>query len=145
MTIIASPLCVTIVQGATLEEAWERRFYPYEVVEQCGVLVKKGSGEPAPDTDMVLEDYAGSVAEAKMVHPQTGAVIATLSTATGEIILDGAWFRLDMEYPATAAFVHGTEAPAWTSCTAEVFVTRPNGRREKQYEITFALDPKDTP
>lgn len=145
MTIIAAPLCVTIVQGATLDEAWQRRFFPYEVVEECGLLVKKGSGEPAPDSDMVLEDYTGCTAEAKMVHPTTRAVIATLSTATGEIVLDAAYLRLAMDYTDTAAFDYGTEPPEWKHCTAEVFVTRPSGAREKQYEITFTLDPKDAP
>jgi len=146
MTIQATPLDVTIVQGATLDEAWERSFYPYATVVDCdGVVVKKSTGEPAPDVDKVLEDYTGCTATANMIHPLTGAVIETLSTATGEIVLDDATFRLGMDYAATTAFVFGPNAPAWENCSAEVFVTRPTGEREKQYEIFFTLQPKDTP
>lgn len=145
MTVQASPVCATIVQGATLEESWERTFYPYPTKWECGVLVKACSGEPAPDSDRVLEDYTGCTAEANLIHPDTGAVIAAIGTATGEIILSGAVMRLLMSYTATGAFDYGSEPPEWKWCTAEVFVTRANGKREKQYEITFTLEPKDAP
>lgn len=144
MTITPSALAVTIVQGATLDEAWQRSFYPYEVEWQCGVLVKKSSGEPAPDADKVLEDYTGCTAEADLIHPVTGATILTLSTATGGIILDDAWLRLSMSYAATAALEYGSDAPKWKHCNAQVEVTRPDGTRERQYTIRFTLDPETT-
>lgn len=144
MTITPSCLHVTIIQGATLDEAWERSFYPYEVEWQCGQLVKKESGEPAPDSDRTLEDYTGCTAEAQLRHPTTGALITTLNTTNGGIVLDAARLRLVMTYGQTSALVYGETPPAWTYCTAHVEVTRPDGTRERQYEVTFTLNPETT-
>ncbi|KQO38091.1 hypothetical protein ASF19_20160 [Acidovorax sp. Leaf84] len=144
MTITPSCLAVTIIQGATLDEAWERKFYPYAVEWSCGQLVKKGSGEPAPNSDATPEDYTGCTAEAQLRHPDTGAVLTTLSTANGGIVLDGAFLRLAMAYADTAALAYGETAPAWNTCKAHVEVTRPDGTRERQYEVTFTLNPEAT-
>jgi len=144
MTIQATPLDVTIVQGATLDEAWARSFFPYEVEWCGGELVKKGTTEPAPDADKVLEDYTDCTAEAQIRHSLTGALIATLNTTNGGIVLDGATLRLFMSYAATSALVYGLTPPAWQTAEAHVEVTRPDGTRERQYEITFNLDPEST-
>lgn len=144
MTITPACLDVTIVQGATLDEAWKRAFFPYPVEWDCGRWVKKCSGEPAPDSDKVAEDYTGCTAEADLIHPKTGLVITSLSTANGGISLVADVMRLAMSYTDTAALVYGTTAPAWKNCTAQVEVTRPDGTRERQYTITFHLNPETT-
>lgn len=144
MTILPACLESTIVQGATLDDAWQRSFYPYDVEWVCGTFVKKCSGEPAPDSDKVAEDYTGCTAEAQLRHPVTGALIETLNTTNGGIVLEDDWLRVHMDYAATSALVYGDVAPAWKYCVAHVEVTRPDGTRERQYEIKFSLDPEKT-
>lgn len=146
MTIKPTCLEVVVVQGATLDEAWTRSFFPYDTEWQCGMLVRKDSGQPVDPADEVLEDYTGCTAEGDMRHPETGALIRKLSTADGTIVLDGAVLRLRVPYAETSAFQYGAIAPAWQHCTCQIEVTRPapGNTRERQYSITFCLDPEGT-
>jgi len=140
MSVTPTPIEIPIYQGATLVEDFERQFFPYEVEWDCDRWVKVCNRQPAPDTDMELENYAGCEAVAVLVRDIGSTdVITTLSTANGGIVLDGAWMRFRMSAAATAALQYGLSAPAWTSCVAYVYVTRPDGTVEPQYLVSFVL------
>lgn len=142
MTVTPSTLTIEIHQGASLIEDFERAFYPYEVVWDCGQWLKKCTGLPAPDADRVLEDYTDCSAVAVMV-PDIGAPeddeIFTLSTDDGTLVLDEAWMRIRLSPAQTAAFAYGDTLPAWKTCKAYVYVTRADGTIEPQYLVTFNL------
>lgn len=140
MTVTPSTLTIEIHQGGSLIEDFERAFYPYEVVWDCGRWVKKCTGRPAPDADRVLEDYTGCSAVAVMV-PKIGSgdEIFTLSTDDGTLVLDGAWMRFRLTPAQTAAFEYGDTLPAWQTCESYVYVTRPDGTIEPQYFVTYNL------
>lgn len=140
MSVTPTSIAIKIHRGATLVADFERKFYPYEVEWSCERYVKVCSGQPAPDTDAVLEDYTGCSAIAVMV-PEVGSTqaIEVLSTSNGRLILDGAYMRFRMSRDETSALNYGDIAPAWTSCVAYVYVTRPDGTVEPQYFVTFSL------
>ena len=140
MSVTPTLLEIPIHRGASLVEDFERLFYPYEVEWVCGRWVKACSGEPAPEADAVPEDYTGCTAIAVLV-PELGSTqtIAVLSTANLRLILDGRHIRFRMSAADTAALVYGDVPPAWTSCVAYVYVTRPNGTVEPQFFVTFTL------
>lgn len=135
---------LTIYQGATFRVPLERSYFPYEVREECGQLYKC-SGEPAPESDRVLEDYTGCTARAQMRRAiGSTEIIDTLTTENGGIVLSGNTLTLVRSNTATAAYQYGTVAPAWTKCVAQVEVIRPNGDVERHYNITFFLDREGT-
>ena len=94
--------------------------------------------------DRVLEDYTGCTAELQIRHPETNALIKTLNTTNSGIVLDANTLRLFISHADTAALVYGETAPAWTYAVGHVEVTRADGTRERQYSITFPLNPELT-
>lgn len=144
MTVTPAILNLPIIQGATFDEAWERSFFPYDTEWVCGQLVRADTGAPVNEADRVLEDYTGCSAEVQLRHPETKALIKTLTTANSGVVLSGKVMRLFISHTDTALFVYGEAEPAWTYCIGQVEVTRPDGTRERQYSITFPLDPEDT-
>lgn len=144
MTITPASLSLPIVQGATFDEALQRSFFPYDTEWVCGQLVRSDTGAPVNEADRVLEDYTGCSAEVQLRHPETNALIKTLSTANSGIVLDADTLRLFISHTDTAALVYGETAPAWTYAVGHVEVTRADGTRERQYSITFPLNPELT-
>ena len=144
MTITPASLTLPIVQGATFDEALQRSFFPYDTAWVCGQLVRADTGAPVNEADRVPEDYTGCTAELQLRHPETNALIKTLTTANSGIVLDADTLRLFISHADTAAFVYGDTAPAWTYAVGHVEVTRPDGTRERQYSITSPLNPELT-
>ncbi len=97
MSVTPTTIEIPIYQGATLVEDFERKYFPYEVAWSCGRWVKACNRQPAPDSDIELENYTGCEAVAVLV-PEIGSTdeMTTLSTANGGIVLDGAWMRFRM-------------------------------------------------
>lgn len=144
MTITPASLTLPIVQGATFDEALQRSFFPYDTEWVCGQLLRKDTGAPVDEADRVVEDYTGCTAELQLRHPDTKALIKTLSTANSGIVLDADTLRLFISHTDTAALAYGETAPAWMYCIGQVEVTRLDGTRERQYSITFPLNPEET-
>lgn len=134
------PIEFSILRGASVVEDFERRFYPYEVISDCGKWVNACTGQEAPDSDAVLEDYTGCSAIGVLV-PEVGSTdqLLVLSTDNNRIILDGAWMRFRMSKPETLALQYGDVLPAWQKGVAFIFVTRPSGVVEPQYFLSASL------
>ena len=143
MTIPAQ-IELTIYQGATFRAPLKRSGFPYLVREECGQLYKC-SGEPAPESDRIHEDYTGCTARAQMRRAiGSTEVIHEMTTENGGIILDGDTLTMYLSNTQTEAFNYGTVAPAWTKCVAQVEVVRPDGDVERHYNVTFYLDREGT-
>lgn len=142
MSATIVPIQIPIHQGASLEEDFERFYFPYEVEWDCGRWVNKCTGQEAPLTDMVEEDYTGCQGIAVLV-PEIGSTVEidVFSTSNGRLILDGHWVRFRLSSAETAALQYGTILPEWNACVAYVYITRPSGTVEPHYLASFTLVP----
>ena len=127
-----------IYQGATFRLDLDRVFYPYPVIARDGVVTKE-DGSPAPDSDRVAESYVGC--EARMqIRESVGAptVIATLDTTDGGIVLGANRLSIYISDADTSGM------SGWQTAIGHVEVVRASGDVERQYEITFTLNPEVT-
>ena len=138
----------TIYQGATFSERWQRLLCAYAVVERNGKLVRKDDGRPVPPADLVPDDYTGCTARMQLRRSvDSPYVLDEFDTADGSLTLtsDG-WVQIDKSDAETAAMKYGNDDKrgAWQSAIGQLEVTRPNGTKERQFVITFVLDPEGT-
>lgn len=138
----------TIYQGAPSREKWQRLLCDYEVELRNGRLVNKLTGAAVPDADLTPEDYTGCAARMQ-VRSEVGSpyVLFELTTENGGITLtaDG-WVQIDPGIAEATPMKYGDDAKngSWTTAIGHIEVTRPDGRVDRQYEITFTLDPEVT-
>lgn len=132
-------LCLPIYQGQTFDEVLSRVMYPYAVREECGVLVRVDTGQPAHEADATPEDYTGCSARMQLrASVDSPDVISEISTDDGGIVLSGKDLRIRWSAAATSAMADLAQP------VGHVEVTRPNGDVERQYEITFPFSPEVT-
>lgn len=138
----------TIYQGAPSIEKWQRLLCDYEVELRNGRLANKLTGAAVPDADLIPEDYTGCTARMQ-ARSEVGSpyVLFELTTENGGIALaaDG-WVQIDPNVVDAARMKYGNDAKNgfWETAIGHIEVTRPDGRVDRQYEITFTLDPEVT-
>ncbi len=131
---------ITIIQGTTQHEPLVRQYVEYAVksMDCGGGYVDACTGAPVPPGDLRDEDYTGCTARMQLREDiSSAAVLWEMSTDNGRIELDGKTLTLVFDAADSSAF-------AFDSAIGHVEVTRPNGDVERQYEITFDLDPEGT-
>ncbi|MDR2333761.1 MAG: hypothetical protein LBE61_09780 [Burkholderiaceae bacterium] len=138
-------ISATILQGSTFALPLIREYWPYPVRFECGQWVKDGCGTPAPDSDKTAEDYTGCTARMQLRRSIDALdVISERTTENGGIALVGNKLTVKWSAAETSDFKYGSRQPAWCTAVGQVEVIRPNGDVERQYEITFSLDPEGT-
>lgn len=144
-----APLAFTVYQGATFSKGWQRLLCDYEVEVRGDRLVNKLTKAAVPDTDLTPDDYTGCTARMQArAEVNSPFVLFELSTENGGITLDAdGWVHLEQTDAMTAAMKYGIDASKgeWETAIGQIEVLRPGGGpRERQYVVTFTLDPEST-
>lgn len=128
----------TIYQGATYILDLQRGSYPYETYEKNGIAYKASDDTPAPESDRTPEDYTGCTADFVM-RAEVGAAasILTGNTTDGRLSFpDGETLRIKIAHADTQTIAATVD---WATAITHIYVLRPDGTRERQYEIRHTL------
>lgn len=138
-------LSITILQGATFTYPLPLRYVNYAVhADECGNILTC-AGNAVPESDFRNEDYTGCTARMQLRRSiDDPEIISERTTENGGIVLAGNILTIKWTAAETSDFVFGPRRPGWCSAIGHVEVIRPNGDVERQYEITFDLDPEGT-
>ena len=123
-----------IQQGADyIPPALKRSTYPYPVRAAGCTLINTCTGLPVNPDDATGEDFTGATATMTLrENDASGAIVLTIGTATGEIVLNDGTIHRKLTAAQTALFplkqIYGQLDIHW-----------PDGRIERQYIITAGV------
>lgn len=130
---------ITILQGTTQRIPLSRQYVPYAIKGgECSGYVDACTGAPVPPTDFHDEDYTGCEARMQIRAEIGSPVLWEMSTAIGNIELDGKTLTLVFDAADSSAFTF------YGGAMGQVEVTRPNGDVERHYALTFTIDREST-
>lgn len=129
----------TIYQGATFRLDLDRVMYPYPVTVNADGQVLRVDGTPAAEEDRSADSYLNCMARMQIRQTiDSSVVIATLTTENDGIVLASNRVSLYISDEDTA------DMTGWQTAIGHIEIVRQNGDVERQYEITFTLDPEVT-